>query len=64
MRDFKGFGRLDANLRFKGHKRTAIVVRGLPTTCAILKMIDEYALEASRYHVDRNLLKLSDAGTL
>ena len=45
MRDLMGLGGLDANLRqLEGHKRTAIVPRGLPTACAILKMLDEYAL--------------------
>ena len=47
-----------------GHKRTAIVARGLPNACAILKMLDEYALGATRHHMDRNLIELSDAGTL
>ena len=57
-----GLGGLDANLRqLEGHKRTAIVPRGLPTACAILKMLDEYALWAILHHVDRNL---SDVGRL
>ena len=65
MRDLKGLGGLDANLRqLEGHKRTAIVARGLPNACAILKMLDEYALSATRHHMDRNLIELTDAGTL
>ena len=65
MRDLKGLGGLDVNLRqLEGHKRTAIVARGLPNACAILKMLDEYALGATRHQVDRKLIELSDAGTL
>ena len=38
MRDLKGLGGLDANLRqLEGHKRTAIVTRGLLNAFAILK---------------------------
>ena len=65
MRDFLDLGVLDANLRqLEGHKCKAIVARGLLNACAILKMLDEYALGAKRHHVDRNLLELSNAGTL
>ena len=65
MRDLKGLGGLNANLRqLDGHKRTAIVAKGLPNACAILKMLDEYAFGATRHHMDRNLIELSDAGTL
>ena len=65
MHDLKGLGGLVANLRqLEGHKRTAIVARGLPNAYAIVKMLDEYSLGAIRHHVDRNLLKLFDAGTL
>ena len=65
MRDLKGLGGFDVNLRqLEGHKRTAIVARGLPNACAILKMLDEYALGATRHHMDRNLIELADEGTL
>ena len=65
MRDLKGLGGLHANLRqLEGHKRTAIVARGLPNACAILKMLDEYGLGATHHHMDQNLLGLSDATTL
>ena len=65
IRELRGLGGLDSNLRqLEGHKRTAIVARGLPNACAILRMLDEYAFRATRHHVERNLLELSDAGTL
>ena len=65
MRDLKGLGGLDANLRqLEGHKRTSIVESGLSNACAILKMLDEYALGATHHHMDRNLIELSIAGTL
>ena len=65
MHDLKGLGGLDSNLRqLEGHKRTAIVARGLPNACAILKMLDEYAVGATRHNMERNLLELFDAGTL
>ena len=65
MRDLQRLGGLDSNLRqLENHKRTAIVARGLPIACAILRMLDEYAFGATRHHVERNLLELSDAGTL
>ena len=65
MRDLKGLGGLDANLRqLEVNKRTAIVARGLPNACAILKMPDEYALGATRHYMDRNLIELFNAGTL
>ena len=65
MRDLKSLGGLDANLRqLEGHKRTAIVARGLPNACAIPKMLDEYALKATRHHMDRDQIELSDEGTL
>ena len=65
MRDLKGLGGLDANVRqLEGHKRTAIVAKGLPNACAILKKLDEYAFGATRHRVDRNLIELSDADTL
>ena len=61
----QGLGELDANLRqLEGHKRTAIVARGFLNAYAILKILDEYALGATRHHVDRNLIELSYAGTL
>ena len=54
MRDLKGLGGLDSNLRqlLEGHKRTAIVARRLPNACAILRMLDEYAVGATRHHVE------------
>ena len=65
MRDFKGLGGFDANLRqLEGHKRTPNVAKGLPNACAILKMLDKYALGAIRHQMNRNLIELSDAGTL
>ena len=65
MRDLKGLGKLDSNLRHHvDHKRTAIKARGLPNACAILKMLDEYAVGATRHNMERKLLELSDAGTL
>ena len=65
MRDLTGLRGLDSNLRqLVGHKRTAIVARGLPNSCAILQMLDQYAFGATRHHVERNLIELTDAGTL
>ena len=65
MRDLKGLGGLDSNLRqLEGHERTAIVARGLLNACAILRMPNEYAFGATRHHVEQNLIKLSGAGTL
>ena len=65
MSDLKRLAGLDANLRqLEGNKRTAIVARRLPNACAILKMLDEYALGKTRHQMDRNRIELSDAGTL
>ena len=48
MRYLKGLEGLDANLcKLEGHKRTAIVARGLTNACTILKMLDEYAFGAT-----------------
>ena len=63
-RDFKGLGGLDSTLRqLESHKRTAIVASRLPNACAILQKL-EYAFGATRHYVERNLIDLSDAGTL
>ena len=48
MCDLKGLGGLDSNLlQLESHKRTAIVASGLPNTCAILQMLDEYAFRSN-----------------
>ena len=54
MRDLKDLGGLYSNMRqLECHKLTAIVARGLPTACAIMRMLDEYVFVATRHHVEK-----------
>ena len=66
MRKLEGLGGLDSNLcqLLEGHKRMGIVASALRNACAILRMFDEYAYEATGHHEELNLLDLSDAYSL
>ena len=50
--------------QLEGHRRTAIVARGLPNTCAFWRLMNDYAISAMGGRFDLRLLELADGGTL
>ena len=64
-KDLDGLGGINEALQqLEGHRETAIVARGLPNTCAVWRLINDYAIAAMGRRSDLRLLELADGGTL
>ena len=65
MKELDGLAGINEALhQLEGHRRTAIVASGLPNACAILRLMNDYALAAMGRRSDLRLLELADGGTL
>ena len=63
-KDLDGFGGINEALQqLEGYRRTAIVASGLPNACVVLRLMNDYALMATRRGFDLRLLERADGGT-
>ena len=62
-KDLNGLGSINKALHQLKDHRTAIVARGLPNACAVLRLINDYAIAAMGRRSDLRLIKLADGGT-